>query len=252
MDKGWPVLVGGASHQGCGNWSLVIGYDQSHTELCHNGLDGEPPGTWSPIRGLVGPINDRDGAPGYWNGRPRGTVVPGFHGGWLVNPVFAVRDQGPRPAPRDLALTVLRRAVALHNAAAVQVFGRRHYFGAEAYRQWLAALPTMAGPADLILDELVRGRAAAAAFCESACTWLPQGAAELRQAAAAYRQEVATAQAGFAGLIPFRWDNPRRGAWGLPGERQAAGRAVAAMLEREETAVSAIRQALAAAGSSVP
>jgi hypothetical protein len=244
IDAGRPALVAGVSHQGCGNWSLVIGYDQAGTELCHNGLDGEPAGTWSPIRGLTAPINDRDGLPGYWNGRPRGSVVPGFSGGWLVNPVFILGDRRDPPGPEEVARTVLQQAVALHQADSAHFFGGQHYFGAEAYRQWIAALPTMDGPADLVLDEVVRGRTAAATFCKRTAQLLPASAAPLMRAAEAYCREVEVARDAFPDFIPFRWDNPARDQWGSATQRTAAAGAVARLLEHERVAVAAIEEAL--------
>ncbi|MFH1572156.1 MAG: hypothetical protein ABIL09_29470, partial [Gemmatimonadota bacterium] len=244
VDAGRPPLVGGVSRQGCGNWSLVVGYDRDVTELCHNGLDGEPAGTWSPIRGLTAPISDRDGLAGYWNGRPRGTVVPGYHGGWLVNPAFLLGDRGPAPDLPELAGTVLRRALDFHRAPSVRFFGGPHYFGAEAYDRWIAALPAMDGPADLVLDEVVRGRAAAAAFCERTAGQLPAAATHLDGAAAMYRAEVAAARSAFADLIPFRWDNPARAAWGSPSQRTAAARAVTRMLDHERAAAASLEAAL--------
>lgn len=244
IDAGRPALVGGVSHQGCGNWSLVIGYDRGNTELCHNGLDGEPAGTWSKIRGLTSPINQQDGMPGYWNGRPRGAVVPNYQGGWLVNPVFVLGDRHAAPDARDVARAVLQRAIALHQADSVHFFGGQHYFGAEAYRQWLAALPTMDSPADLIVDELERGRAAAAAFCERTAELLPAVATPLRRAADAYGQEVEIARVAFADFIPFRWDNPKRGQWGTVAQRESAAHTVARLLEHERAAVAAIEEAL--------
>ncbi len=244
IDVGRPVLVGGASRLGCGNWSLVIGYDRGNSELCHNALDGEPAGTWAGIRGLTVPLNDRDGLAGYWNGRPRGTVVPGFAGGWLVNPAFVLGDLRGRPDAGQTARAVLQRAVALHQADPVLFFGGLHYFGAGAYQQWEAAAPTMSDPGDLMLDELVRGRAAAADFCEQATGWLPGAAAALSHAAAAYRREVQIAQAAFADFIPFRWDNPMRDAWGTLTERGVAARTMAMLLAQEQDAVAAIQRAL--------
>jgi hypothetical protein len=244
IDRGRPVLVGGVSHQGCGNWSLVIGYDRGHTSLCHNGLDNEPAGTWSKIWGLTAPINDRDGVPGYWNGRPRGTVVPGYQGGWLVNPVFVLGDQHEAPDPNTLTRAVLQRAVALHQAESVDFFAGRYYYGAEAYQQWAASMADSGGFADLVLDEVVRGRAAAAAFCEQRAGLHPRAGSALRQAAAAYRQEVEAARAGFADFIPFRWDNQARVRWGAAEQRRSAAQAVARMLEHERAAVAAVEQAL--------
>lgn len=244
IDAGRPVLVGGASHLGCGNWSLAVGYDRGNSELCHNGLDGEPAGTWARIRGLTAPINDHDGIAGYWNGRPRGTVVPSYAGGWLVNPVFILGDAHQRPDPAETARAVLQRAVALHQAEPVHFFGGPHYFGLGAYQQWIAAAPTMVGPGDLMLDELIRGRAAAAAFCAEATGVLPAAATPLSQAAVAYRREVEIAQGAFADFVPFRWDNPKRDAWGTLTERQAAAQAVALLLAQERAAVAAIEAAL--------
>ncbi|NLW49599.1 MAG: hypothetical protein GXY85_01975 [Candidatus Brocadiaceae bacterium] len=78
---------------------------------------------------------------------------------------MARKNRNDRRAP---ARTLLERAVALHEAKPVHSFGGRHYVGAEAYGECIKALETTGGPADLVLDEVVRGRAAAAAFCEAA------------------------------------------------------------------------------------
>lgn len=250
IDAGRPVLAGGVSHQGCGNWSLVIGYNKGNTELCHNGLDGEPAGTWSRIRGLAEPGNDTDGVSGEWNGRPRGSVIPHmiqtFHGGWLANPVFVLGDKQDSPDRRDVARTVLQRAAALHKAVSVPCPGGQYYFGVAAYQEWIAALPTLKDPNDLILDELVRGRSAAAAFCEQTAKLIPAASTPLRLASNAYRHEVETAQVAFSDFIPFRWDNPKREGWGSVDQCQAAGRALAEMLEHEHAAVVAIEEALKA------
>ncbi len=246
IDAGRPVLVGGASHQGCGNWSLVVGYDEAGTELCHNGLDGELAGTWSKIRGLSLPISNEGGLAGYWNGRPRGNVVSGFSGGWLVNPVFILGDKVARPSARDSIKSALNRAVELHSAESVYYFGGQHYFGVEAYQRWAAALAETGGLSDLMLDEVVRGRSAAAIFCDKSAAQLPAVAIHLQKAAELYRAEVKVAQQAFGDFIPFRWDNARRKEWGSAEERGLAAIAVKEMLELENAAVAEISKALLA------
>ena len=244
VDAGRPPLVGGASDQGCGNWSLVVGYNDAGTELCHNGLDGEPAGTWSKIRGISSPISDKDDLAGYWNGRPRGTVVPGFQGGWLVNPAFILGDKRTRPDTVDTIETSLMRAVELHNAESVHYFGGQHYFGVEAYQRWSAALAGTGGISDLMLDEVVRGRAAAAEFCDQSATHLPAAAAHLRRAAEQYRAEVELARKAFGDFIPFRWDNVKRDTWGSAEQRRVAAESAKQMLKHEQAAILEITKAL--------
>lgn len=241
INDGHPVLVGGASELGCGNWSLVTGYDKDNEQLCHNGLDGLPAGTWQNIRGINCPINDTDGNAGYWNGRPRGNVLPDFQGGWLVNPVFILGNQTATPVPREVALMVLRRAIDLYHAKPVHFFGGMHYFGEKAYQQWIKSITTMEQPQDLSLDQLVRGRAAASVYCRSIMMLFPDGKANLQNAVDAYDKLVAIANETFADFIPFDWDNPKRQSWGNGSQRQQQAQALQQMAEQERIAIEAIR-----------
>lgn len=244
VDAGRPPLVAGASQMGCGNWSLITGYDRKNQQFCHNGLHGHPAMTWHNIRGLSYKLNDEDGELGYWNGRPRGTVLPGFQGGWLVNPVFILGDQTSTPDAHHVALTVLRRALDLYHAKPIHLFGGMHYFGKEAYQQWIDAIITMPNPQDLVLDLVLRGRIAAAKYCRKIMPLFPDDKQALEQAADSYDKLVDIVNNAFADLIPFDWDNPKRTAWGSNEQRQQQADALKQMLALEQAAIEAIRRIL--------
>ncbi len=241
VDRGRPPLVAGASQIGCGNWSLVVGYDKANKQFCHNGLHKEPAYSWHNIRGISYALNDVDGEFGYWNGRPRGTVLPGFEGGWLVNPVFILGDQTSTPDQTQVALITLKRAVELYHAKPIHFFGGMHYFGDRAYQQWINAINTMDDPKDLVLDQVVRGRHAAAAYCRSIKTLFPQSTNQLDMAADAYDKLVKIAHDAFADLIPFDWENPKREKWGTQEQRTTQRQALMQMRDMERIAIEAIR-----------
>ncbi|MHC4561394.1 MAG: M56 family metallopeptidase [Planctomycetota bacterium] len=266
IDAGRPPLVGGVEG-GCANWTLAVGYDRSNGDnpsLCHVGV--HEPYRWISIRGLAAGWVDEDF--GYWNGRFRGTIRDGFVGGWQVNPAYFVKAKKARtPTRRENVLAALARAVQLHQAPSAHVDwwgGIDYHFGRRAYEQWAAALHKLDFPADLDkpqpddaydwysmgnmdvqADQIVRGRSAAAAFCEKAARDLPEAKDHLLAAAKAYREEAALAKKAFG--VFLTGSDAQREAWlSDEGKREAGVTAIGQMLEKDELAVRHIQSALAA------
>jgi beta-lactamase regulating signal transducer with metallopeptidase domain len=270
LSAGRPVLVGGSGDGGCPYWAVVVGYDGDGPSLCHIG-DGEPY-TWMGVRGLASDLSPAAGRSGYWNGRVRGAIEPGFVGMWRNNPAFVLGDRGEPPAGRERVLAALQRAVEVHRAPRHHIDywgGVDYYFGEEAYARWAEALAELDYPADLDgprpedaydwyrmgnidtqVDQVVRGRSAAAEFCESAAAVLAESAGDLRAAARHYREQVAIARDAFRVFIPPHDGNDgARVAW-LSSERarEEGAAAVRRMLESERAAVARIERVLAAEG----
>ncbi|MFW5841173.1 MAG: hypothetical protein ACOCZE_11380 [Planctomycetota bacterium] len=266
IDAGRPVLVTGAEAH-CGSSSLVVGYEKDRPWLCHVG-DGRPY-RWVPLRGVAeGAVQEEFGI---MDGRSRGTVTPNFAGGWQANPVFLIGPRTSTPDADSLLHRALDLAVRLHQAPSFHrgnCGGVDYYFGAEAYRQWAAALEALDYPADLDgpfdtngredpydwynmgnmdmqVDQIVTGRTAAAGFCRTQADRLAGSTASaLRRAAEAYQTQVALAREAFAAFIP-RFDGneePRR-RW-LSNRRQCrrGAQALGRMLQQEDAAVAAIGQ----------
>lgn len=223
IDSGNPVLTAGAI-EGCGNYSLVIGYNRQGPMLCHVGdhsstkEDGTPfnggsSPRWSLVRGVSPGAVDSDAGFNCVDGRVRGVAHPGG-GGWVANPFYFLRPDTGRsarwPTAQQVAQRTLRLAVELHRATPTK---RVYHFGASAYEEWARSLRRLRYPADLEapapydgspcyemgnmalqLDHIARCRPAAAAFCEQAAASMPTDAAALlRSAARAYRDEAALA-----------------------------------------------------------
>ena len=264
-----PVFAVGASDQGCGSYSVIVGYDRTKPELYHVGLsDGD---RWSGVRGVAFPNNPADPSSlsGHWNGQIR---HPDCRGGWEANPIFLLGVKGKPPDERTRTLAALRRAVSLSEAKSYRVpfWKSEFHFGSEAYGKWDRALRDLNYPGDVEnapegldwydlgcmdtqVDQIVRGRAAAAAFCERAAGLLPKAAYHLRDAARWYRREVETAKAAFTAFLPaFHEDNARREAfWRDPLQRAAAATAVDHLRGWDGMAVQAVRNALVVAESEV-
>ncbi|MGB3086631.1 MAG: hypothetical protein WBC53_02695 [Phycisphaerae bacterium] len=267
IDAGRPVLVGGVTDQGCGPWTVVVGYDETEPKLAHVGLG--PGVSWSGIRGVAFPCNAEEGLFDHWNGRVRGTVSTGFLGGWRANPAFVLGDKTSGPSDGERTVAVLKRAVEMFRAPAHRIGhwgGVVYYFGEQAYEQWARALEGLDYPADLKkpqpkgaydwyemgnmdtqVDQIVRGRTAAAEFCERAAGVLPEVRAPLEAAAKFYSEEVAIAQSECAPFISASSgaDEPRV-AWLSDRAKCEAGvAAVRRMLEKERAAIAEIEKALA-------
>jgi hypothetical protein len=267
IDAGRPVLAGGCADQGCGPWSVVVGYDREGPALCHVGL-GEPY-RWVGVRGIV----SRDQVVGYWNGRVRGAARPGFVGGWMADPAFLLGAKGPVPAPRRRVIGALKRALAVFRAPYHRIpqwGGVTYYFGREAYLRWAEALRELDYPADLqgdrpenaydwydmgglavLVDCIVRGRSAAAAFCAEAADVLGNAKANLSAAARFYRRQTGIAAQAFQPFIAGT--DEERVAWlSDPQRREAGALAVETMLDAERAAVREVELALEAEKGEVP
>lgn len=261
IDAGRPVLVGGAEAH-CGSWSISVGYDRENGLLCHVG-DADPY-RWTPIRGVAPGAVDAER--GYWTGCCRGAVRAGFIGGWVCNPAFLIGERSETPPDRlEMTLTALRRGVELHTAAKHHVDcpdGVDYFFGAEAYEHWALALEALDYPADLHqpvpdgardwyamgnmyvqVDQIMRGRAAAAEFCRYATVLMRRSADHLLAAADAYDRECAVAAERLPAFTEGTEHN--RVEWLRDARCRSEGaQAVRAMLAEETAAVADIRCAV--------
>ena len=271
IDAGRPVLIAGAEDH-CGSCSVVVGYSEKDGTLCHVG-DGEPY-RWTPIRGVT------PGAVDYGfelvDGRSRGTMAPGANGGWYANPIYLVGARTAMPSARERALSALRGAVALHDSPAHERpfwGGVQYYFGARAYEEWEKALRELQYPEDLErdlagevtgfgapdrwytmenmaiqVDQVVRGRSAAAGLLEASAELLPEASEFVQGAARHYREEVSIARRELGVFVAQGADNEgKRTAW-LSDEasREAGAGAIAEMAAAERAAIAQIVAALAA------
>ena len=272
IDAGRPALVGGVGVH-CGDWIVTVGYDPDKLMLCHIG-PGEPY-EWMVTRGFPGnPVYDDDkerDVDGRWNGRFRGSVRPDFVGGWQDNPAYLIGERTPAPTREESVVAALRRAVELFRAPSHHIGwwgGVDYHFGERAYEEWAKALHELDYPGDLDrplpedaydwyemgnmdtqVDQIVRGREAAAMFCKQAKGVLGEAEGHLMMAAKHYWQEVSIAKGSFATFIPaYAGDDVKRVAW-LSEEpsREKGVDAIRRMLDEERAAVAAIEEALASA-----
>lgn len=261
IDAGRPVLVGGAEEH-CDGWSIVVGYDRAHHLLCHIG--GGEPYRWTRISGVAGSTMGEER--GYWTGCCRGAVRDGFVGGRVCNPAFLIGERSETPPDRlEVTVAALRRGVELHRAAKHHVDcpgGVDYFFGAEAYEQWALALERLDYPADLDrplsdgacgwyamgnmhlqVDQIMRGRAAAAEFCRYSTVLMRRCADHLLAAADAYDRECAVAAERLPAFTEGTEQN--RIEWLKDARCRCEGaEAVRAMLAEETAAVADIRCAV--------
>jgi len=269
IDAGHPVMIGGCADKGCGPWSVVVGYDREKMQMCHIGIG--PAYRWTGIRGLEYDLNPEDGKCGFWNGRFRGKIG-GRTGGWLDNLAYRLGEKTLAPSQKDCILSALKRAVELFHASPFHLGSSGafdYYYGEEAYQQWIAALRRLNYPDDLKkilpkdawgqydmgnmdtqVDQIVRGRTAAAEFCERAMEQIPMVKDRLTTAAKLYREEVIIARAAFRVFIPL-WDGndkPREAWFSDKTQRDAGADSILQMLEKEKAAIAEIEKALAIPG----
>ncbi len=261
IDAGRPVLVGGAEEHR-ERWAIVVGYDREHDLFCHIG-DAEAY-RWMPISGVAAGTADEER--GYWIGCCRGAVRDDFVGGWVCNPAFLIGERSDTPPDRlQMTLDALRRGAELHIAPKHHLDcpgGVDYFFGAEAYEQWARALEALDYPADLDssrpdgargwyaianiylqVDQIMRGRAAAAEFCRYSTVLLRRCADQLLAAADAYDRECAVAAERLPAFTEGTEQN--RIEWLKdPRCRREGAETVRAMLEEEMLAVSQIEDAL--------
>ena len=261
IDAGRAVLVGGAG-EGCERWSIVVGYDRENALLCHIG-DADPY-RWVPISGVAAGTADEER--GYWTGCCRGAVRDDFVGGSVCNPAFLIGERSETPPDRlQMTVSALRRGAGLHAAARHHVDcsgGTDYFFAAEAYEQWVRSLETLDYPADLHrplpdgargwyamgnmhvqVDQIMRGRAAAAEFCRYATVLMRGRADQLLAAADAYDRECAVAAERLPAFTEGTEQN--RVEWLRDARCRSEGaQAVRVMLEEEMLAVSQIGDAL--------
>ena len=261
IDAGRPVLVGGAEDHP-ERWSIVVGYEREQDVLCHVG-DGEAY-RWTPISGVAAGTTDDER--GYWIGCCRGAVRDDFVGGWVCNPAFLIGERSETPPDRlNVTVAALRRAAELHTAAKHHVDcpgGVDYFFGAEAYEQWARSLEALDYPADLNrpvpdgargwyamgnmgtqVDQIMRGRAAAAEFCRYATVLMRGRADHLLAAADAYDRECAVAAERIPAFTEGTEHN--RVEWLKDARCRSEGaEAIRLMLAEETAAVAAVRQAV--------
>lgn len=272
IDAGRPALVGGCNDGSCGDWTVVVGYDRDSPAMCHIGLGAAY--RWIGVRGFPSsPVygDDRSGGvDGHWNGRFRGAIRCNFVGGWQNNPAYLLGEKTHRPADRVNAREALQRAAALFRADSHHIGwwgGVDYCFGEQAYEEWERELRELDFPADLQqelpegaydwyemgnmdtqIDQIVRGRHAAASFCLQAAGFFPEAERHLRFAARHYRLEVNIAREAFEPFIPaYDGDDESRIAW-LSDEasREVGAVAIARMLAEERAAIDSIEEALTA------
>ena len=109
------------------------------------------------------------------------------------------------------------------------------------------------GNMDTQVDQIIRGRTAAAEFCLKAAKLFPELKSCLEKAAENYKKEVAIAKKEFAVFIP-PWDNkdPKRKAWlSSKTKREQGVRAISEMLKYDQAAIGEIETALKAEGVEV-
>ncbi len=277
VKAGRPVLVGGTEDH-CGTWTLAVGYDADTQQFCHVGTGGNPAETayrWVKIRGVApGSVDETFGV---MDGRVRGMVHEGRLFGWHANAAYLFKRRIPDPpTPGERAIDTLQLAVRLHHAPSVSRRnwgGVDYHFGKHAYEAWADELEPLDFPGvlkgpyetngvepaydwyemgnmDMQIDQIVVGRSAAAAFCNEAAAALPQVEGPLGVAAQQYRAQVALAQEAFAAFIPrFNGkDRPRTDYLSNPDRCRAGAAAIRALLKHEQTAITAIEEALAALG----
>jgi len=262
IDAGMPVLFGGVYGM-CGDWRAAVGYDPAEDLICYVG-DVKKPYDWTDVYDKK-VLSDEFG---YWDAQLRGTVRPGFTGGWIGNTAFLLGEKTRDVPEAEQVMTALSRAVQLHRASSHPRGDDTFYFGARAYEQWAKALHELVYPADFdrlrgdnpesydfstmgyLADQIVRGRSAAAAYCERAAGLWPVAEDHLLAAAKAYREEATIAQETFG--VFLTGTEAQREAW-LSDEamREAGVTAVAEMLEKEQLAIQHIQVALAAASAPV-
>ena len=271
IDAGRPVLIAGAEDH-CGSCSVVVGYSEEDGTLCHVG-DGEPY-RWTPIRGVTpGAV---DYGFGVIDGRIRGTGAPGANGGWYANPIYLIGAIETPPSARERALSALRGAVALHDSPTYERSnwgGVEYFFGDRAYEEWEKALRELRYPEDLArdltaevtgfddaydwyamdnmmtqVDQIVRGRSAAAALLDRSADLFPEASEFVQEAARYYREEVDVAKRRLHVFIPRDEDTSKeRAAWlSEEANREDGAEAIAEMVVAERAAIALIRKVLAA------
>lgn len=269
IDAGYPVMAGGCADKGCGSWSVVVGYDREKMQMCHIGIG--PAYRWAGIRGLEYDLNPEDGKCGFWNGRLRGKLG-GRTGGWLDNLAYRLGEKTNSPSQKEGVVSTLKRAAELFQASPFLLGSSgafNFYYGEEAYQQWATALRHLNYPADLKksqpkdvwgqydmgnmdtqVDQVARGRAAAAEFCEKAAEQLPMAKGHLTTAAKLYREEVNIVRKAFCVFIPaYNGNDGPREAWFLDKtQRDAGADSILQMLDKEKAAIAEIEKALAALG----
>ncbi|MHC4984790.1 MAG: hypothetical protein ACYTFO_01410, partial [Planctomycetota bacterium] len=257
IDSGMPVLFGGV-YGVCGDWRAAVGYDPAEDLICYVG-DVDRPYDWTDVydeKVLSEPF-------GYWDAQLRGTVRPGFAGGWIGNTAFLLGEKARDVPEAEQVVAALGRAVQLHHASSRPRGADTFYFGARAYEQWARALHELAYPADFerlrgdnpesydfstmqyLADQIARGRPAAAAYCERAAGLWPDAKGHLLAAAKAYREEAAIAQEAFG--VFLSGSEAQREAWLSDEARREMGvTAIGQMLAKDELAISHIEAALSA------
>jgi hypothetical protein len=275
VDVGHPVLMGGAKEM-CGLWRVVVGLDTQAGLVCQNG--GAEGYDWTEL------VDKKTAKIGYWDMQVRGPLIDGLFGGWVANGAFVLGEKKRAVPPRERAITVLRRATEVHRAKPFSTtdYGAvTYHFGVAAYEEWALDLEALELQKDLEganrrkgdfydlnmmrhqVNQIVRGRVAAADYCESSARVLPAGAEHLQTAARLFRDESATARTAFApflsksgfmkgeGRKPWRTCelSPEAVAWlGDPAKCREGAGVIRQMLKKERAAIAEIEKALAAMG----
>ena len=178
--------------------------------------------------------------------------------------MFVLGEKAREVPEKEQVIATLKLAIRLFRPgelAATPYFGVTYYFGETAYEHWAKDLTELDYPADTkkprpgspeIYDlstmiyqvqQIVRGRAAAAVFCEKAAGIMPAAAGHLHVAAKEYRDEVAIAEKAFGPFLSGKEDMWK--SWLSDGTKRKSGAEdIIKMLGHERAATAAIEKAL--------
>ena len=269
IDKGRPVLFGGANGN-CGDWRVLAGYDKNNKKICLAGNKNTL--EWTDL------IDPKVQKIGFWDMQVRGTIKPGFYGGWMANATFIPGKKGKAPSEKQRALTVMKQAVEIFNAHSfsTKAYGDvTYYFGGSAYTKLAEDLRKLDYPSDLKkerakggpfgfydvnniiiqINQIVNGRTAAAKFCEKTAKLLLESEKSLLIAAKNYQKEAELAKKEFSVFLKSSgkenklWRDakltPEAKRWlSKEANREKAAKAIVKMLKYDQTAINEISKVL--------
>ncbi|MHC4662420.1 MAG: hypothetical protein ACYS8W_12090 [Planctomycetota bacterium] len=254
LESGFPVLMGGANGR-CRGWRVVVGLDRERKKICSVG--GEKPYEWTE---LIDPKVDEFAG---WDAQIRGLIKPNFYGGWNTNAAFLMGEKRTEVSDKKRAFTALRCAVEMFAAKEWKTdwYGEvTYYFGQKAYEQWAQDLHSLDYPGDLEkakdvagdfydmtqmefqVDQIVRGRAAAARFCEKTAVRSQTAKQLLMEAAKHYREEAETAEK-ILGVFFLSRNNAEKWLSNDANRKEGAG-VIKELLKKEQAAIANIEEAL--------
>lgn len=258
IDKGYPVLAGGACGE-CGAWRVIVGYDRIEQKVCHAG--GKKGYEWTDL------YDAKVKEIGFWDMQVRGAVKHDFYGGWLANTAFLLHERYRERSERERAISSFHKAIEMHGTKEFNTSfygGVTYYFGRGAYEQLAFDLHELDHPADaerakkrlgdwfvmhnmnVQVEQIVRGRGIASKYCEKASRLFPTAKAYFQDAAREYCKEMEVAKRTFG---PFLSDDTRatksRDRWLSDASKRYRGvSAIYKMLEHESAAIGRIERAL--------